>query len=874
MATTIYTNPEVINGIKGASQAVEVVISDSSSYTATSSNKSVATVSVDNNGGLTISFIDTGTTNITINANSATKVIIVSVSIDTTDYSSFANDVSMGTDIPINAEPEQVTNANDLANIQDDLAILAELYPDPEDDEFVIGRNVDNGLVGVNSRDLGIMVGHVSLPITPTINEITQNVSGMYGQHWLGNNYGAKVFNIPITVISNSAEEYISNVEQISNALIQFGNTEVPLVFGAFPERTYYGHFTSIPEPAYIGQGAWDSTLTLQFTASDPKGYLEQETIQVGSQPYDLAVAGNAETSPIVGFKFKGDTKQFGYSLNNGDDGVMVGFSDTDVVDLKPLAFVDNMEDVTTFTKVTDMSNYKFDIPGGDVAGSGRMKPSAGGAAIQNDVFYDSTWVGYDFNPKTKTEFGNLLLSKTFDTTVAPSVHNFELVTQAIHKKYYSRALQNIQFFMIGADGKRYGRFGVYDRGQGWMPHVSLYIGKNTQEEQVNLANGVGYDGWGNTDIASSSRKWGIDSNNVKTVNIKSDSATFNDLSVDRQVTETITSTSYYGYSGFHQNQQSIIYGTRHEREYVKVTTYATPRDANGNKTGSQQVQENVIKNQENDYKVALNKIVQKKVNGQTVNTSQDIELNSSQKVITETIVWGNTIGNTTTQITQNYARGYKNNSYYWYQTSSDKLVHVDANTARKTDNIVSGVNYRVEDANNSSAFTNVFARFYVTVQNKILTFRVTQADLSNGHEIPNSELLNISFTLPYDLPLNQLGIYFGKQLIEEDKRTGSTTNDVIKKYPDDWLEVTHIEVSKLLDGYANTAPRVIAHAGDEATIDSETEDVYINGKLVNELRSIRSTFPELNGGQVSRLSFMPSSAETDIKITYRPSMR
>jgi len=121
---------------------------------------------------------------------------------------------------------------------------------------------------------------------------------------------------------------------------------------------------------------------------------------------------------------------------------------------------------------------------------------------------------------------------------------------------------------------------------------------------------------------------------------------------------------------------------------------------------------------------------------------------------------------------------------------------------------------------------------------------------------------------------MNQVGIFFGKQLIEEDKRTGATTNDVIKKYPDDWLEVTDLQINKLLDGYALNAPRIIAHEGDEATIDTETEDVYINGQLTNSLRSIRSTFPQLNGGATSQFNFIPSNAEADIKITYRPSMR
>lgn len=875
MSLTIYTNPATLFGIINSYTTVEVIISDGSDYTVTSSDNSVATVVKNNNHTITVNYLKNGNANIIIKASdSTTKNIPVTIKTDNTDYSSFGDDISMGDDVPLNEEPKQITDINDLADIQNDIQILHELYPDPEPDEFVFGRDIDNGMPGILSSELGIIVSQVIIPTSPTITENTQIVSGMYGQHWLGNNYAGKLFTIHVTIPAGDDEQfYRDSIENLSNALIQLNNKELPIIFGDWLDRTYYGHFTSLPNFSFINPGRWDAQADLTFTASDPKGYMEQNTVAVNSQPFNLEVNGNAESNPIINFKFKDDIKQFGYAVNNGNQGVVVGFSDDDVVDLEPISFIDNMEDPTTFTKVTDMSKYKFDIPEGDVAGSGRVKASVTGSAIQNDVFYDSTWAGYDYTPGVTTQFGNLLLSKTFDTNIAHGIHNFKVTTQGIHKKYYSRALQNLQFFLIGEDGKRYGRFGIFDRGSGWMPHVSLYIGKNTQEEQANLAKGIGYDGWGNTELASSLRKWGVDSNNVQTINIKSNSATFDDLSVDRQITQTITSTSYYGYSGFHRNERHIVYGTKHERTYVKVTTYATPRDAHGKATGPQRKQEKITKNQENDHKVALNKIVRKKVNGRTVKVSQNIELNSSQKIVTKTIVWGNTIGNTTTVITQNFGRGYKNHSYYWYKTSSYKYVHVDANTARKTADVISGVNYKVEDANNSDAFSNVFARFYVTVQDRVMTFRVTQANLSNGHEIPNSELVNISFNLKEEIPLNRIGFYFGKQLIQEDKRTGPTTNDVIKKYADDWLEVTHIQVNKLLEGYLN-APRIIAHKGDEATIDCETENVYINGELQNELRSIRSTFPQLNGGKTTAFHFTPSNAEADIKITYRPSMR
>ena len=287
----------------------------------------------------------------------------------------FQNDTSNNNQNPPELNYQELSEGGKQLKAIDD-EIKAKLYPDPTLDEFVLGRNIDMGMVGVSSSGLGIIVGHVTLPLAPTISEMTQNVSGQYGQRWLGNNYSAKVFNIPITVVANNANEYLKKVEAMSNALIQLGKTETSIVFGQFPDRTFYGHFTQLPEPAYTDQGSWDSTLTLQFTASDPHGYLQSETGQADNQNrLNFIPKGNDVAKPVYQFAFSADSNNFGYTNGNGEN-VFVGFpDDVNTQDLMPIVYTDPMEDVGTFTQVRDMSTHNCAFANGEPTSDGVLKP-------------------------------------------------------------------------------------------------------------------------------------------------------------------------------------------------------------------------------------------------------------------------------------------------------------------------------------------------------------------------------------------------------------------------------------------------------------------------------------------------------------------
>lgn len=761
----------------------------------------------------------------------------------------FSNDTSLNGNEPSQmAYVEPSDGAKQLAAI--DQEIKNNLYPDPEDDEFVVGRNYDNGAIGVNSRDLGIMVGHVSLPVSPTISELNQNVSGMYGQRWLGNNYGAKVFNIPVTVIANNADEYIKNVEQMSNTLIQIGNTEVPLVFGAFPERTYYGHFTSIPEPAYIGQGAWDSTLTLQFTASDPHGYLVSEIGQADNQnKLSIMPLGNDTAKPIYQFNFTADSNNFGY-VNSKGESVFVGYpDDTNTQDLMPLVYNDPLEDQATFTKVTDMSKQPWALANAQATTDGTTSIFQGWA-VANSTFWA---VPKDYTGQA-TMFGNVLLTKKFNVG---STGDWRVSTRMQHARYYDRAYQRIEAYILGTDGHKIGRIGIQDYGTGGLTYVYIVFGKTVAEEQANLANGFGYYGTGNTAWANAqiNQKQGFD----VTLNVQTDEPI---MSVDRQSTLEYTQVLYDG-----GNKDYLPDAVQWVHYTKTVEKWKTPRDSSGKATGAQ---------------VYTKEVEVDKANHQTVpNKSSYVTYQDYKRT---TLVWNSAQGESTTWSTWHNV-GTPNpgrTGWTWKTTDYQRGANWDNSASRINQAGSITTQSKEHDYNDRSALTDFWGNFVVTKIGSTLDIKVHEIG-ADGLQT-NNVVLDETFNIPsgFDTKVGQIAYFFGKAPIHEDKITKTTaaTSDTpasyeyVKSYTDDFLFVSTLYVNSITTAEALKKAHTIIHAGDSATIDVETENVYINGALANQYLSPASTYPALNGGSQEQISFYPSADKANVKYTYRPAMK
>lgn len=731
--------------------------------------------------------------------------------------------------------------------------IKAKLYPDPKDDEFVLGRNYEAGYVGVNSKYLGMIVGHVTLPVAPTISEMTQNVSGMYGQRWLGNNYGAKIFNIPVTVVANDADEYLKNVETISKALIATNHTETPIVFGQFPDRTFYGHFTSIPEPAYIGQGSWDSTLTLQFTASDPHGYLQQVIGQADNRnKLEIMPDGNDVAKPTYQFTFSSDSNNFGYTNSDGQN-VFVGFpDDVNTQDLMPVVYRDPIQDIGTFTQVTDMSTQSWALSNADVASDAAVK-MLGKHAITVDKFWT---VPKDYTGKT-TAYGPLLLTKKFNTG---STDDYRVSTRISHQQFYARAYQRTEVYLLDKDGNRIGRMGLYDIGDSNNGTLKVMFGSNTDEENANYAKGFGYIGPGNT-------TWALDQTQNKgghevTLTIKMDEPI---MSVDRQVTLDFSQNLFDG------NDPKFLPDAVRWNHFTRtVEKWKTPRDSSGRATGPQ---------------VYSKEVEQDRVTSQTVPNGPDIWKNSTQDYHRWTQVWNSAQGESLTWSTWHNVGtpnpGY-GNGWSWRSTDYQRGSSWDQGAGRvnQPGTITSTVKEFMYDAPN--IITNLWANFQLTKignQMHILVNQIAGSGLESGNTV-----LDYTMTIPdgFNAKVAQIGYYFGKTPIHEDKIVKTTPADgdkpasyqFVQSYQDDRLTVTDLTVQGITTAEALKKAHTIIHAGDTATIDTETENVYINGKIANKYLSPASTYPLLRGGQKESITFFPTPDKATVKYNYRPAMK
>lgn len=745
---------------------------------------------------------------------------------------------------------EPTEGEKQLKAIDDEINDL--LYADPKEHEFVIGRNKEMGMTGVNSKDLGLIVGQVTLPITPAITDMSQNMSGMYGSHWLGNNYGAKVITIPTTIMADSKEDYLKSVERISKAFIQISKMEVPITFGQFPDRTYYGHFSSMPDPTYI-TNTWNATVTFQFTCSDPHGYMPQVIGQADNRNnISMMTDGNDFAKPVYHFTFSQDANNFGYKNDKGEN-VFVGFSDDSATkDLTPIIYRDPFEDISTLTQITDMSTQNWALSNADVASDASVK-MLDKYAITVDKFWT---VPKDYTGNA-TAYGPALLTKKFNVG---SSGDWQVSTNISHQQFYARAYQRMEVYLLDPNGNRIGRMGLYDDGSGNNGVVKVLFGKNTDEENANFSNNFGFIGPGNT-------SWALNQTHNKgghevTLQVNMDAPNF---TVDRQVSTRFTQCLYDGH-----DSRFLPDAVKWQHETLTVEKWKTPRDLNGVATGPQ---------------VYSKEVEVDKTSHTTVPNSSDIWKNSTQDYYKWTQVWNSAKGETLTWSKWHNVGtpkpGY-GNGWSWRSTSYDRGGNWDKDAGRvnQPGTITSTVKEFYYDAPN--IITNLWANFELTkIGNKmrIVVNQIAGSGLQSGNTV-----LDATFDIPdsFTTKIGQLAYFFGKTPIHEDKivKTTPAKDDkpavyqTVQTYQDDRLTITDLTVRSITTADALKKAHMIIHAGDTATIDTETENIYINGKLANQYLSPASTYPLLHGGQQDNISFFPTSDKASVQYVYRPALK
>lgn len=336
---------------------------------------------------------------------------------------------------------------------------------------------------GFNSKtDMGLYVAHINKPVAPSIANSRQPIPAAYGDINLGTAYGAKTWTITVQFLAPTPEDYNEAVHNLANYLIRdtHDGSEYSMIFGDEPDVEYYGVFTAIPDATQIQETVSDAKFDLTFVASDPKGYLPQETIPVDGEPFIFTPKGTGECYPIYYVTPHDDVFESAIALQTDEDGkyIDVGYAvdptETDkVVDNTPVIVSDPCNTLATW--VTP-KNPPFAMSE-NIAGS--FDSNTNSISVKKDSktnLYD-----YGDPSKYKSWFGPMLLHE--DLTDYPK--DFILKFRLHHRKGYARGMSKNEIYLVGPSQERVGRVYIQDESRGAMSTLNIFLGPEGKEVQV-----------------------------------------------------------------------------------------------------------------------------------------------------------------------------------------------------------------------------------------------------------------------------------------------------------------------------------------------------------------------------------------------------
>lgn len=333
---------------------------------------------------------------------------------------------------------------------------------------------------GINSNtDLHLVVGHVALPIAPTISESAVSVPTKYGNEYYGTSWESKVISIPCTMPAVDYATYVQTLQNLSNVLINLDDdpgTEYPLTFGFNPDVTYYGHFTQIPTPDFMSETVTDVQFSLEFTMSDPRGFLPKQTIALdGSLDNKITPDGNAPTEPIISIIPKRAIYYFGYALNGGQ--VAIGTDDADELANPQPKYTTVVNDPmnTMANWSADAANISTITDNGTIKAQGTLTTTA-----QSIIVKVKSGTQRDFGP-TYAGWGGPIQRYTKGPTTSLASYRVEgfIKHQKFTGTHNGRAMGRAGYLILDPNGQTIARLEIEDYGaSGCAPRLYIQIQK------------------------------------------------------------------------------------------------------------------------------------------------------------------------------------------------------------------------------------------------------------------------------------------------------------------------------------------------------------------------------------------------------------
>lgn len=364
----------------------------------------------------------------------------------------------------------------------------------------------------INSyTDLGLVVGKMSKPLSPQVQEQTQDVPGMYGNIFNGNDYGELTFTIPATIMAfdhTSFNIIVENIRAMLTADSRNPGIEYPIIFGDRPNVKYYGHWAQVSDPTFLTPNDWQASIQLTFICSRPYGYLNQQDVELKYPDQSIMPSGNATTYPTykvhlnqdiygIGFVVNSSNGEYvatGYQQENGTE-KSVDADNTDdegnrIQDSEPL---DTDEEPTLLSDwITNGNNNNnvttFQIDG-QVAGkmgeneSGGICPAYENRKGEDNKEHQTLAYGYPQYHKGDYYYGPLAVHPQFDNPTDDWHLAVELYNQKSSESHTDdRAMGKCEIYLLDENGHRRGKIYIHDRLQGIAPTIGFELGTSSKD--------------------------------------------------------------------------------------------------------------------------------------------------------------------------------------------------------------------------------------------------------------------------------------------------------------------------------------------------------------------------------------------------------
>jgi len=334
---------------------------------------------------------------------------------------------------------------------------------------------------GYNSyHDMGLIMQKVAIPIAPTMTESVADIPGKYGNEFYGMNYSSKQIDIPVTAMDSSWKEFQEHMILLGDILINLEDelgTEYPITFGANPDVTYWGHWTAIGTPAFIGTDVFDTSFTLSFTMSDPRGYYPQRRYTLsGKNLNPIMLEGNTTAESVIHIIPKRSLSYFGYIVNGGQFGVGPddAIGQATVKERLTAVMTDTADTMAVWSQDADL--IRGITSSGTQTNQGEMISRSATSSIIVRTSKDDA--GNDgFGVHRSDYYGPVAVHDGLETNLTA----FHVETWMHHYKYFGssngRAIGSVETLLLNPTNQTIARLTIRDNSGGKVPYLLVQFG-------------------------------------------------------------------------------------------------------------------------------------------------------------------------------------------------------------------------------------------------------------------------------------------------------------------------------------------------------------------------------------------------------------